>query len=102
MVKVEVQAPLTVVQEPVTWPPSVVKLTAVPSGTGLLKWSDKRAVRVDVKPSMFHPSVFIVVAANEKPLSAGIPVVIVSWFDWVVSTDPKVAPGSMLSPALVC
>lgn len=66
VVKVEVQAPLVVVQEPITEPPSVVKLIAVPSGTGLLKWSDKRAVSVDVTPSMYHPSVFIVVAASEK------------------------------------
>jgi len=31
-----------------------------------LKWSDRRAVRVEVRPSMVHPSVLSVVAANEK------------------------------------
>ena len=68
MVKMEEQAPLVVVQDAKIEPPSVVKLTAVPSGTGLLKWSDKRAVSVDVRPSIVHPSVFNVLAANEKPL----------------------------------
>src|SRR5262245_31324958 len=39
-------------------PPSVVKVTAVPEGTGLLKRSDRRAVTSTTSPSRFQASTF--------------------------------------------
>jgi len=65
-VKVLEHAPFAVEHVPTILPPSVVKFTVVPSGAGLLKWSESRAVSVDVIPSMFHPSILRVEADKEK------------------------------------
>jgi len=64
LVNVEVHAPVVVVQEPTTWPPSVTKVTAVPSGTGLLKWSDRRIVKIVEAPLIAHPSILSFDADN--------------------------------------
>src|SRR6267142_969483 len=88
LVMVALQAPEVVLQEETIWPPSATKLTVVPSGTGLLKWSDRRAVRVVITPSKFQPSMLSVVADSEKLSWSGIPVVTVNWSDWVVSVTP--------------
>src|SRR6267154_932183 len=66
LVMVALQEPETVLQEGPICPPSAMKLTVVPSGTGLLKWSDKRAVNTVISPSKFNPSMFRVVALIEK------------------------------------
>lgn len=63
----------------------MVKFTAVPSGTGLRKWSAKRAVNTVVFPSIPQNSGFSLLALKEKLSCAGIPVVTVNAFDWVES-----------------
>jgi hypothetical protein len=90
---VEEQRLPTVLHEAVTKPPVEIKFTTVPSGTGLLKWSAKRTVNTVVAPSAFPASTNALVALNEKLSWSGIPVVIVSPLDWVVSVVPAVAPG---------
>ena len=57
-VTVHEEIPLTrvVAQLGVTWPPSAVKFTTVPSSTALPWRSAKRAVSVVEVPSRFQPS----------------------------------------------
>src|SRR5439155_23322572 len=66
LVMVALQAPAVVMQVEPIWPPSATKLTEVPSGTGLLKWSNRRAVNIVVIPSRFQPSILRIVALTEK------------------------------------
>jgi len=79
-----VQVPFTDTQELAMEPPSAVNVNAVPSGTGLRKWSDMRTVSCVVTPSYSQPSMLIVEREIENPSCAGIPVVTVSWSDCVV------------------
>lgn len=87
------QLPAVVLQVPTTEPAFAVKFTVVPSGTGFLKWFASRAVNTVVVPSTDHPSILCWVADSEKPNWSGMPVVMESWLDWVVSVVPAVAPG---------
>ena len=64
-------------------PPSVVKVTAVPSGTGLLKRSARRTVTGTTTPSIAQASTLNFSTASDRLSESGMPVVIVSWFDWV-------------------
>ena len=75
--------------EPVTQdasitPPSTLKLTAVPSGTGLPKWSPRVAVTVLQAWSISRPSQLPVLVASEKCFWSGMPVDTTSVSDSVV------------------
>ena len=76
------QVPLAVVQEAGTIvAPSVTKLIAVPSGTGLPRRSEAIMVKLEVTPSVFQPSILKVEALSEKKFCVGNPVVIVNVLD---------------------
>ena len=90
LVSTVVHTPPTVMQLGSTDPPSLVKDTAVPSGTGLWKWSANRAVSVVGTPSISAPSILKVETLSEKLSWEGMPVEMTSWSD-CVERAPAVA-----------
>ena len=88
LTQVTPQAPDTVVQLPSIEPPSAVKLTAVPSGTGLLKVSAKRTTKFTSCSLILNASGFKLSAVTVKLFWSGRPVLTVNKSDWVTMVSP--------------
>src|ERR1700691_1967153 len=95
LVQFTVQVPFTVLQEGPTEPPAPgprsMKVTGVPSGTGLPKRSARNTVIASVTPSWFHPSTFSLAGPAEKDICVGMPL-------WIVNCPEVVWITGLLVP----